>query len=267
MNARMAVRTKQEWPEAGDLVIATIQNVTDYGAYAKLDEYDKQGLLHVSEISSSWVRNIRDFVRESQKVVLKVLRVDVEKGHIDLSLRRVTKRERIEKMMAWKKERKGETLLRDVAEKAGLSPEQVYEKAGAAIEKEYGLYEGFERAVKEGPEILTKIGVSEELANAFATVAQERIRVPMVKVKGIVEASCMKPNGVKIIKEAFLSAKKAEKSRNAKLRFYVVAAPKYRVEVQADNYKHAEDVLQKVAESVVSNLTKAGGHGIFRREK
>ncbi len=263
----MTVRAKQEWPEAGDLVIATIQNVTDYGAYAKLDEYDKQGLLHVSEISSSWIRNIRDFVREGQKAVLKVLRVDVEKRHIDLSLRRVTKREKIEKMMAWKKERKAEGLLRSVADKTGLSPEQVYEKAGAAIEEEYSLYEGFERAVKEGPEVLTKIGVSEELANAFVTVAQERIHVPMVKVKGIVEVSCMKPNGVKIIKEAFLNAKKAEKSKNAKLRFYVVAAPKYRVEVLADNYKNGEDVLQKVAENIVSNVTKAGGHGVFRREK
>jgi translation initiation factor 2 subunit 1 len=267
MDAAMSVRTKQEWPETGELIIATIQSVTDFGAYARLDEYDKQGLLHISEISSSWIRNIRDFVREGQKAVLKVLHVDVEKGHIDLSLRRVTKREKIEKMMDWKKERKAETLIRDVAEKVSLSPEQVYEKAGAAIEKEYGLYEGFERAVKEGPEVLTKIGVPEELASAFAEVAQERIRVPMVKVKGIVEVSCMKPNGVQVIKEAFLNAKKAEKPRNAKLRFYVVAAPKYRVEVLADNYKHAEDILQRAAENVVSNVTKAGGHGVFRREK
>jgi translation initiation factor 2 subunit 1 len=89
----------------------------------------------------------------------------------------------------------------------------------------------------------------------------------MVKVKGIVEVTCMKPNGVKIIKEAFLTAKKAEKSRGAKLRFYVVAAPRYRVEVMADNYKHAEDVLQRAADSVVLNVTKAGGHGVFKREK
>ena len=97
---------KPQWPEAGDLVIATIETVTDYGAYAKLDEYSKRGLLHVSEISSSWIRNIRDFVRENQKVVLKVLRVDQEKGHVDLSLRRVTKREKIEKIKSWKKNNK-----------------------------------------------------------------------------------------------------------------------------------------------------------------
>ena len=89
---------KPEWPEIGDLIIATIESVMDYGAYAKLDEYNRRGFLHISEISSTRIRNVRDFVRENQKMVLKVLRVDVEKGHIDLSLRRVTKRERIEKI-------------------------------------------------------------------------------------------------------------------------------------------------------------------------
>jgi translation initiation factor 2 subunit 1 len=258
---------KQEWPEVGDLVIATVQEVTDFGAYVKLDEYDKRGLLHISEISSSWIRNVRDFIREGQKIVLKVLRVDAEKGHIDLSLRRVTKRERIEKIMFWKMERKAETLLRGVAEKTGLSLEEVYEKAGAPMEKEYGLYESFEKAVKEGTPALTKIGVPEELATAIAEIAKERMHVPMVKVKGIVELRCMKPKGVKIIKDAFLNAKKAEKSREAKLRFYVIAAPKYCIEVMAENYKSAEAVLQKVAENIVSNVVKAGGQGVFRREK
>jgi translation initiation factor 2 subunit 1 len=258
---------KQEWPEVGYLVLATVENVTNFGAYVKLDEYDKKGLLHVSEISSSWIRNINDFVRAGQKVVLKVLRVDPEKGHVDLSLRRVTKRERIEKLMSWKKERKAETLLRNVAEKIGMSVEEAYEKAGALVDKEFGLYEGFEKAVREGAEVLTKIGVPETLANAFAEVAAERIRVPMVRVKGIVELRCMKPNGVNVIKEAFMNAKKTEKSREGKIRFYVVAAPKYCIEVLSENYKLAEVLLQRTAENVVSSVVEAGGQGVFRREK
>jgi translation initiation factor 2 subunit 1 len=258
---------KPEWPEVGDLVIATIETVTDYGAYAKLDEYNKRGLLHVSEISSSWIRNIHDFVREGQKAVLKVLRVDTEKGHIDLSLRRVTKRERIEKVLSWKKDRKAETLLREVAEKVGLSHEEVYEKAGGLVEEKYGLYEGFEKAAKEGTEVLTRIGLPENLAKAFAEVAQERIHLKMVKVKGMIEIRCMKPNGVKIIKDSLLNAKKAEKTKDADVRFYVIAAPKYSIEVLAENYKRAEEVMQKVAQSVVSNVVNAGGQGTFRREK
>ncbi|MBN1357526.1 translation initiation factor IF-2 subunit alpha [Candidatus Bathyarchaeota archaeon] len=258
---------KPQWPEVGDLVIATIESVTTYGAYAKLDEYDKQGLLHVSEISSSWIRNIRDFVREGQKAVLKVIRVDSEKGHIDLSLRRVTKRARIEKIRQWKQDRKADALLRGVAEKVGLPAEEVYEKAGALLEDQYGLYEGFEKIAKEGAEVLTALGVPENLAKAFAEVAEERIRVKMVKVKGTLEIRCMTPNGVKVIQDSFLKAKKAEKPKDADVRFYVIAAPKYSLEVSAENYKRAEEILQKVSQGVVSNIVKASGQGSFRREK
>jgi translation initiation factor 2 subunit 1 len=258
---------KPRWPEVGDLVIATIENVTDYGAYVNIDEYDKRGLLHVSEISSSWIRNIRDFVREAQKVVLKVTRVNLEKGHIDLSLRRVTKRAKIEKIRQWKQDRKAEALLRGVAEKVGLSDEEVYEKAGVLLEEKYGLYDGFEKIAKEGPIVLTEMGVPENLAKAFSEVAEERIRVKMVKVKGALEIRCMKPNGVKIIKDSFLNAKKTEKPKDTKVRFYVVAAPKYGVEVLAENYKRAEEIFHKVSQSVVANMVKAGGQGSFRREK
>jgi translation initiation factor 2 subunit 1 len=266
MKPEMAER-KPQWPEIGDLVIATIETVTDYGAYVNLDEYDKRGLLHVSEISSSWIRNIRDFVREGQKIVLKVTRVNLEKGHIDLSLRRVTKRARIEKIRQWKQDRKAEALLRGVAEKVGLSVEEVYEKAGCLLEEKHGLYDGFEKMSKEGAEILTEMGVPENLAKAFTEVAKERIRVKMVKVKGTLEIRCMTPNGVKIIRDSFLKARKTEKTKDTEVHFYVIAAPKYSVEVSAENYKRAEEVLQKVSQSVISNVAKAGGQGTFRREK
>jgi translation initiation factor 2 subunit 1 len=258
---------RSEWPERGDLVIATIESISTYGAYAKLDEYEKKSLLHISEISSSWIRNIRDFVREGQKIVLKVVRVKPEKGQIDVSLRRVTRRERIEKIKIFKKDRKAETLLRNVAEKAGISKEEVYEKAGMFLEDEYGLYDGFEKVLKEGSEVLTELGVPEDLAKIFVEVAEERIALKMVKIKGIIEIRCMKPNGVKIIQEAFQKANETEKTKDTKIRFYVKAAPKYNIEVLAENYKRGEEVFQKMSERVVANIIEAGGQGSFRREK
>ncbi|MGD8565063.1 MAG: translation initiation factor IF-2 subunit alpha [Candidatus Bathyarchaeota archaeon] len=258
---------REEWPERGDLVMATVENVLGYGAYVKLDEYNRKGLLHVSEISSSWIRNIRNFVREKQKLVLKVLRVNMEKEHIDLSLRRVTKRERIEKIRSWKQERKAETLLRSVAEKTGISLEEIYQKAGRPMEQEYGLYEAFEKAAQDGEETLITIGVPEDLAKTLVEIAEERIQIPSVMVRGIINLTCAKPNGVNVIKESFLTAKRAKKSKAIKFRFYTVASPKYRIEVQAQSYKDAESALQKMAEKVISNVTSAGGHGSFEREK
>jgi len=258
---------KPEWPEFGDLVIATIEKVVDYGAYATLEEYNKQGLLHISEIANARIRRIRDYVRENQKMVLKVIRVNVEKGQINLSLRRVTKRERIEKNKSWKKDRKGEALLKEVAEKVGLPIHEVYQKAGVILEEKYGLYEGFEEVVKEGTEFLTKLDISEELAKVIAKVAEERIKIKMVKVRGVLEVRCSKPNGVKCIQDAFISAWKSHRAKDAKIEFYVIATPRYSVEVSADNWKHAEELFEKVCESVVTNITKAGGHGSFVRKK
>ena len=141
---------KPEWPEYGELVIATIVKVKEYGAYANLEEYNKQGLLHISEISSGRVRRIRDYVKEKQKMVLKVIRVNVEKGQISLSLRRVTKRERIEKNKSWKRNRKCESLLNEIAEKVGIPVHEAYQKAGLILEQKYGLYEGFEKPLPSG---------------------------------------------------------------------------------------------------------------------
>ncbi len=56
---------KPEWPEAGGIEPVTIETVTDYGAYAKLDEYNKRDLLRVSEISSA--KNSRKLISNVTK--------------------------------------------------------------------------------------------------------------------------------------------------------------------------------------------------------
>jgi translation initiation factor 2 subunit 1 len=129
------------------------------------------------------------------------------------------------------------------------------------------LYDGFEKAALEGSEPLTKIGVPEDLAKVFTEVAKERIHVKLVKVKGVLEVRCLKPNGVKLIKEAFLKAQDIEKVEGSDVQFAVIAAPKYSVEVSAANWKRAEELLQTVADNVVKSITKAGGTGSFKREK
>jgi translation initiation factor 2 subunit 1 len=258
---------KIEWPEEGDLVMATVKTITDYGAYVVLDEYQKEGLLHKSEVSSGWVRNIRNFVREGQKFVLKVLRVDAEKGHVDLSLRRVTKRERKEKVLLWKKERKADSLLRSASEELKISSQEIYEKVGILLEKDFGgIYEGLEKTAREGAEILLKLGIPENVAIVIEKIAKEKIKVPMVKVKGTLSLQCPRPNGVNLIRDSLLDAQKIE-SKGAKIRAYIVAPPKYRIVISAVDYKEAEEILDEVTKAVIKNIEKVGGQGSFKRDK
>jgi translation initiation factor 2 subunit 1 len=134
-------------------------------------------------------------------------------------------------------------------------------------EKFGGLYEGLETAARDGPESLIEAGIQKEIATTIAEVAKEKIRLSMVKIKGTLELQCMKPNGVDHIRNALLSAQKIEKTEGAKIQVYVVAAPKYAIVVQAEDYKEAESILQKVSETAIKTITRAGGTGVFQRVK
>ncbi len=265
----MSAVRRFEWPERGELVLATVNKVTSYGAYVELDEYgNKEGLLHRSEISTSWVRNIRQHVREGQKLVLKVLRVDLDKRHIDLSRKRVTKRERIEKILAFKHARAAETFLRNAAETLGKPFEEILEKAAVPIEEAYGdVYTGLEEASRRGFEALEKIGVPQDVAQALSNLAQERIRPSSVQVKGVLELTSTEPEGVNIIKKTLQVAQKTSIPKTAKIHIYTISPPKYRLEVEAENYKQAETILQTASKKAIETVTKSGGAGSFRRER
>ena len=199
---------RTDWPEIGEFVIGTVISVAPHGAYVSLDEYgDKEGLIHISEISSSWVRNIRRHVHEGQKTVLQVLRVDPSKEHIDLSLRRVTGRERRERLVEWKRLKRGITLLNSTAKAMGLSSEEAYEKIGIKLEDEFGsLYQALLEAVDKGEKALIKKGISEDWAKALTETAKTKIKPPVVKIKGILKVSSNKSDGVDVLRKAFKKA-------------------------------------------------------------
>ncbi len=259
---------RPEWPDVGDFVIATVERITSYGAYVMLDEYDKEGLLHVSEVASRWVRNIHDYVREGQKVVLKVLRVKPDKGQVDLSRRRVTKRDKKEKIQSWKKDRKAESLLRTGAEKLNISFEEAYEKAGALIENAFGeLYTGLEKTAKDGVDVLLNLGIDKEIAVTLEEIAKDKIQISLVNVKGILDLQNPKPKGVLIIKDTLKHAKEVGESEGADVTVYMVSPPKYRIVISAEDYKSAESVLETATSSALKFISKNGGKGSFTREK
>lgn len=264
----MPVSKEDEWPEVGELVISTVAEITDYGAYVKLDEYGgKEGFLHISEISSGWIRNIRDYVREGEKLVLKVLRVDPARNQIDLSLRRVTQREKREKILLWKRSRRAESLIKSAAQRLGMRVEEIYSLISEPLEKSFGdIYGGLEAAAREGAGVLIKAGIQENLAKVLAEIAKEKIRLTVVKVRGILSLTCNKPDGVLRIKEALLKAREGVSSRGVNVNIYVIAPPKYQVEVTAKDYKEANAILKRVAESAINMITSLGGQGTFTPE-
>jgi len=174
------VRMRKQWPDEGDLVVGTVHKVLNYGAFARLEEYEgKEAFIHISEVSSGWVKNIRDYVRENQKIVARVLRVNPKKGHVDVSLKRIREDQRTRKMQQWKIEQKAEKLLEFSAKRLDKDMETAYKEVGYPLMEEFGdLYGAFELAAEEGVSALDESAISDEWAEAITEVAKKNISPP-----------------------------------------------------------------------------------------
>jgi len=117
---------KEGFPEEDELAICTVTKVQFHSVFANLDEYGKGGMIHISEVSPGRIRNIRDFVKEGKKVVCKVLRINTDRGHIDLSLRRVTEGQKRNKIDELKQEQKAEKILEFVAKDLKIDVKKLF---------------------------------------------------------------------------------------------------------------------------------------------
>jgi translation initiation factor 2 subunit 1 len=251
-----------QYPEVGDLIVASVTRVVDYGAYVKLDEYDGvEGLIHISEIASTYVRNIRVHVRQGQKLVLKVLRVSPQRAQVDLSLRRVTGREKSEKMLEWKKVKKADSIMKGAAEKLQVGEEEVSKVRSVIYDKFDNPFDAFEEATDEGEEVFTKLGISEEWAKALTEVARSKIRLEKAKVTGTVELTCTKTEGVEAIRQALRGAKKVKKSRGTTIKVYTIGSPRYRFEVRSKEITDAQATLNLAVEEALNEIKGLGGQG------
>ena len=74
--------------EVGAIVEGEVTGITNFGAFVQLPE-GKVGLIHISEVSNVYVKDVHDFLKEHDKVKVKVLTVD-ERGKIGLSIKQLT---------------------------------------------------------------------------------------------------------------------------------------------------------------------------------
>ena len=160
----------QEMPEQGEIVLATVTKVMDHGAYVTLDEYDEiQGFLHISEIAPGWIRSVSRFVKDGEKKVLLVKKVNAKRGDIDLSLKQVTKDQKKQKLKEVKKYEKGKTLLQNVQEKTKLTDEEIEKLEDNIYLKFDSVYDAFIEIGRNGIESIKEL----KLAKKTTTVIEE----------------------------------------------------------------------------------------------
>jgi len=256
-----------EGPNAGDYVIVVIRDIVPYGVFVELPEYPGyRGFIHISEISTSWVKNIRHHVKEGQMRVAKVLNVSHHKKMCDLSLKRVSGAIEKRKLDELRRRKRGRGLLRAAA-KVAARPESEIPEIEKKLADTFGdALTAFEEIVFTGKHVLDDVDIPADWKAAIIAVAQKSIEIPRKTVRANVTIRVPGPFGARVIREALLRARdKITGQEHAEARIYYVGAPVYAIEVTTTDYKSAEKLLASVCEDIEAFVEKHGGSASWER--
>lgn len=130
---------EKQLPDTDEIVMCQVRQIAEMGAYVNLLEYDNaEGMILLSELSRRRIRSIQKLIRVGRNEVVVVLRVDKEKGYIDLSKRRVSPEDVIKCEERYSKSRAVNSIVSHVAHKLDYPVEQIYEKVLWPLDHSYG---------------------------------------------------------------------------------------------------------------------------------
>lgn len=251
-----------EYPNVGEIVVCKVTKILDYGVFVELLEFeDVQGFVHISNVASSWVKNVRNYVKENQIRAGKVVYINKEKKQVDISLNKVNANQQKRRIEDWKKIKRANKLIELIASKASEDANDAWNEIAEPMIDNHGtVYEGLQEIAIKGKDELKAYPA--KWKDALWDVVTKHIEPPKRTIQGILTVTSHKPNGVEIIKDALEHGKTC--TNDAEIDIYYNGAPKYVIKVTSHSYKVAERVIKFVAKNV-SDAMKGDGEATFDR--
>ncbi|MAH42937.1 hypothetical protein CL614_04415 [archaeon] len=251
---------QKKLPKTGEILTATITNIGTNSAFAKLEGYDKEGLIHISEVAKGWVKDIRKHVKKGQKVAVKVTRVDPYKGYISLSIKAVAESQKSDAFREKHLQKRAEKMLEMLAKDIKRTTSQIEKELESSMDTIGSLYKVFEKSNKK-PEKLEKLGVSDSLIKSIQKIAEKNIKQKQYIFKADLEVTSLKQDGVKQIQKTL---KEVEKK---KVKVSYISAPKYSAQYKSKNAKRAQKAFETILTDTEKQAKKDGVNFSFKIEE
>jgi len=216
--------------EEDDVVLCTVNKIQGTTVFLDIDDYPGiLGTMIFAEVSAGRIRNIREFVVPGKKIVCKVLRI--KENNIELSLRRVTGKEREGILERYKKEKQFQSVLKTVLKE---DFQNVYEK----IKEDYNLIDFIEE-VRENQKVSAKY-MSKEQSEQLSKILSER-KEKEKEVTRILILKTLDSQGINKIKEV-LNIKDAEIKYKGSSQFLI--------KTKAKDFKIANQQMENILEEI-----------------
>lgn len=253
-----------EYPEVGEKVVVCVKKVLNYGVLVSLFEYEGvEGFIHISNVSSGWIKNIRNFVKDNQIRVGEVLFVDFEKNQVDLSFKKVSSHEENEKLEQWKQFKRTKMLIEIMAKKEKKDFDTAWNEIAEPLMEEHGsLLDGFKQIVLHGEKAAST--VDKKWIPVLLEVVQKNISLPVKMIKATLSLKSFDSNGLELVKKVLLAGEESLRGTNSKI--YYTGSGNYAIEVTAADFKDAEKILKKFQETILPLMQKQKIVGELKRE-
>ncbi|KAH0882435.1 hypothetical protein HID58_058531 [Brassica napus] len=237
-----------KYPEVDMAVMIQVKSIADMGAYVSLLEYNNtEGMILFSELSRRRIRSVSSLIKVGKIEPVMVLRVDKERGYIDLSKRRVSEEDIQTCEERYNKSKLVHSIMRHVAETLSLDLEDLYVNIGWPLYRKYGhAFEAFKvlvtdpdsvlgsltREIKEvgpdGQEVTRVVpAVTEEVKEALVKNIRRRMTPQPMKIRADIELKCFQFDGVVHIKVEAMRKAEAAGNDDCPVKIKLVAPPLY----------------------------------------
>ncbi|KAL5016081.1 hypothetical protein ScPMuIL_005670 [Solemya velum] len=254
------------YPEVEDVVMVNVRSIAEMGAYVHLLEYNNiEGMILLSELSRRRIRSINKLIRVGRSECVVVIRVDKDKGYIDLSKRRVSPEEVVKCEEKFAKAKAVNSILRHVGEllnyKHDEQLEELYKKTAWHFDEKYkkpgASYEVFKHAVAN-PEILDELEITDDTKEVLLDNIKRRLTPQAVKIRADLEVACTNYEGVDAVKRAL--RKGLELSTEAMpIKINLIAPPLYVMTTQTLERTEGLAVLNQAISQIKATIEDAGG--------
>jgi len=266
----MALRGRfyeQKYPEIDEVVMVNVRSIADMGAYVHLLEYNNiEGMILLSELSRRRIRSINKLIRVGRTEPVVVIRVDKDKGYIDLSKRRVSKEDIERCTEKYSKAKAVNSIVRHVAQILGYTTdeqlEDLYQKTAWHFEKKTKLqgsaYDYFKQSVTE-PSLLAECGLDEKTQAILVENIHRKLTQNNVKIRADFECSCFTYEGIDAVKDA-LRAGMAVGTEEIPIKINLIAPPVYVMTCSTPEKAEGLALLTEGCRVVEEKIKAAGGN-------
>lgn len=234
---------KDGYPDVNENVLCIVTKIYGNTVFVSLPEYEKEGVLTISEIAPGRIRNLRDHVVEDKHIICKVLRVDESQNRIDVSLRRVNLQATKQKNEEIKKEEFSEKMYEDIAQKIGTDKEDLFERTYEVIFEEHeSVFDMLYEVMIDNKKIELFNKLSKQEREEFITAINERIKPEEETLKKKFKLSSTAENGVILVKNAL--SESVDSVKYDKLKVVYLGAGDYEIVITHDDMKSADKVFR-----------------------